>query len=767
MILVKPACAGFFYVVFCYYIDAMRSIYKKRNFKQFVFTLVGLVLLSLPAAAQAPVLMLADILKAEDARDFGPQLIVYLKSPNDDLRLRATLAAGRIGDEAAVSILAEILAKDESDKVRAMAAFAIGEIESVKGADTILKALDDRTIAPEIRARAVEAAGKIAAANAKDESAKRLGQAVVDTLEFENRKRGAADQDIVRAGLTAVLRARPEGGDVATAVFLTYSDAAVRADAANTMARLRAKNANATLKEMVLFDKDDAVRANAIRALVAGEDKGSVNLLIETATNDKNVSIRIAGQRALATLGDKTAAEPLLAHANKTLENFKKAKKPNFIPVEKNELLELATALSRLYADTSDAKALQFIEAWRIADNFNSTETEAAFARIAPAKYIADFSKLNKGYTDFNIPTAYAAGFAHIATLKDEDLKAKAGQAFTAYIASFQSGVAKKDEAKMNLALPAMAQTLAALKPDNLNDILLSLLNSDNVFLRATVAELLSEQPLSNENIAALKKAFTMSLLKDKTYNDATLAIMDALFKLDKNESVGSLLSALNAPDYLVRNKAFELLAQADTEKFPGVPTMIEAAREKNGHKVLPYQSYTGTRLGQVLNVDADYRRAARRKNGSVKAVFTTQKGTFTIDLLPEDAPLTVDNFIKLANARYFNGLAVHRVVPNFVMQDGDPLGNGSGGPAWSIRCEVNMVPYDRGAVGMALSGKDTGGSQWFVTHLAQPHLDGGYTVFGKVNETDMNVVDKIVRGDKILTVRIVEGATAPRARTK
>ena len=134
----------------------------------------------------------------------------------------------------------------------------------------------------------------------------------------------------------------------------------------------------------------------------------------------------------------------------------------------------------------------------------------------------------------------------------------------------------------------------------------------------------------------------------------------------------------------------------------------------------------------------------------------SSTKGTFTIEFFPEDAPLTVDNFIKLARANYFNGLEVHRVVPNFVMQDGDPRGDGNGGPGWSIRCEINMVPYDRGAVGMALSGKDTGGSQWFVTHSPQPHLDGGYTVFGHVNETGMKVVDRIVRGDKIISVRIV-----------
>jgi cyclophilin family peptidyl-prolyl cis-trans isomerase len=190
---------------------------------------------------------------------------------------------------------------------------------------------------------------------------------------------------------------------------------------------------------------------------------------------------------------------------------------------------------------------------------------------------------------------------------------------------------------------------------------------------------------------------------------------------------------------------------------FPGLPTSLENAVAKKKDQVLPYSPAFGTKLGQVLNTAVDYTRAAARKNGRVKAVLTTAKGAFSIDLLPEDAPLTVDNFIKLARANYFNGVSVHRVVPNFVMQDGDPRGDGNGGPGWSIRCEVNMVSFDRGAVGMALSGKDTGGSQWFVTHSPQPHLDGGYTVFGTVNETDMKVVDTIARGDKIISIKIIE----------
>jgi cyclophilin family peptidyl-prolyl cis-trans isomerase len=191
------------------------------------------------------------------------------------------------------------------------------------------------------------------------------------------------------------------------------------------------------------------------------------------------------------------------------------------------------------------------------------------------------------------------------------------------------------------------------------------------------------------------------------------------------------------------------------------MPELAEAMKNTDVERlrrVLPADPKSNSKLGVILNSDADYRRAVARRNGTVKAVFTTEKGAFTIELAPEDAPLTVDNFIKLARANYFNGLAVHRVVPNFVMQDGDPRGDGNGGPGWSIRCEINMLSYERGAVGMALSGKDTGGSQWFVTHSPQPHLDGGYTVFGSVSEKDMKTIDQIVRGDRILSVKIVEG---------
>ncbi len=138
------------------------------------------------------------------------------------------------------------------------------------------------------------------------------------------------------------------------------------------------------------------------------------------------------------------------------------------------------------------------------------------------------------------------------------------------------------------------------------------------------------------------------------------------------------------------------------------------------------------------------------------RARIQTAGGVIEIELLAADAPLTARNFMALAERRYFDGARWHRVVPNFVIQDGDPYGNGSGGPGYAIRDEMNRVRYLEGTLGMALSGPDTGGSQFFITHSPQPHLDGGYTVFGRVIGTSMNVVHAVAQDDVIEAISIV-----------
>jgi cyclophilin family peptidyl-prolyl cis-trans isomerase/HEAT repeat protein len=132
---------------------------------------------------------------------------------------------------------------------------------------------------------------------------------------------------------------------------------------------------------------------------------------------------------------------------------------------------------------------------------------------------------------------------------------------------------------------------------------------------------------------------------------------------------------------------------------------------------------------------------------------FRTRKGDITVALDAAQAPLTAGNLHALAQQGYFRGISFHRVVPDFVAQGGDPRGDGEGGPGYSLRCEVTRRAYQRGVIGMALAGKDTGGSQFFFTHAPQPHLDGRYTAFGEVT-AGMDVVDALLEGDVILEVR-------------
>ena len=143
---------------------------------------------------------------------------------------------------------------------------------------------------------------------------------------------------------------------------------------------------------------------------------------------------------------------------------------------------------------------------------------------------------------------------------------------------------------------------------------------------------------------------------------------------------------------------------------------------------------------------------AARRPPPTMR--IQTERGTMELTLFTSDAPLTVYNVVTLARQGYFDGQRFHRVVPNFVVQAGDPRGDGNGGPGYAIRDELNRRRYARGSLGMALSGPNTGGSQLFITHSPQPHLDGGYTVFGEL-VSGFEVLDRIVQGDRIVRVTI------------
>ena len=138
------------------------------------------------------------------------------------------------------------------------------------------------------------------------------------------------------------------------------------------------------------------------------------------------------------------------------------------------------------------------------------------------------------------------------------------------------------------------------------------------------------------------------------------------------------------------------------------------------------------------------------------KIVFETEEGNISLDLFSKDAPNTVENFTKLVNQGFYDGLTFHRVIPGFMAQGGCPNTRegasgmpGTGGPGYKIKCEINSNKHLTGSLSMAHAGKDTGGSQFFIVYEPQPHLDGVHTVFGKTE--DMNIVLKLKNGSRIL----------------
>jgi cyclophilin family peptidyl-prolyl cis-trans isomerase len=222
--------------------------------------------------------------------------------------------------------------------------------------------------------------------------------------------------------------------------------------------------------------------------------------------------------------------------------------------------------------------------------------------------------------------------------------------------------------------------------------------------------------------------------LRDKlvSEDDVQYFSLKPLMKvMGDTEFTGMMETLLHSPHYAVRLKAAEAL---------GLPDYTEVFR-------IPWQTHIP---------DGLLKKAAENivRKSPLYWTLRTGKGDIVIRMFPRDAPVTCASIERLSRQKYFKQMPIHRVVPNFVVQAGDSRGDGSGGPGYVIPCEINAHPYLRGSVGMALAGKDTGGSQFFICHSAQPHLDGGYTVFGEV-VLGMAVVDVLGEDDAILSATV------------
>ncbi|HEY5839062.1 MAG TPA: peptidylprolyl isomerase, partial [Pyrinomonadaceae bacterium] len=674
--------------------------------------------------------ILLQIIRAEDTRRWDGDLGKLLAHADPKVRKRAALAAGRIGNEGAVAPLAERVLTDRDVEVRQTAAFALGEIESGGGAYALTEVLKVRgtdTAPALVRARAVEALGKIVAAATSPGAATKpdaewldvVQASIVNTLRFEVNRGAQSDRLTILLALTAVLRAKPEGVGKLVAQCLDHSDSRIVADALNTLARLRLKEGNDKAREL-LKHNDPIVRANAARVLGATEDKQAFDALLDRALHDADSRVGISAIRSLASLKDARAVQPLLERGEYLLKLSKVSRQFSIEP--RNELLEIATTLGRLVPNTDNSSAIDFVKRMHQLTNGEAVEVEVAFARMAPGAFTetAFTAEAQAPNSSWRRVSRRAQG---LAALNEVIVGAASGSAGDRALKAAQAELVDmlRRPQTPTLAIPDVLQAYAGYKPKDIEQVSRTFLANSDVIVRATAAEILGRSASGEANTRALIGALPVA--RRDADNDAALAILDALGKQKTREANDAIATVLDSQDHLVRRRAVSLLkANAVGDVSDRIGTV------------------------QTRNTEADYRRAISRIGKKPTATVVTNKGSFTIEFLPEDATLNVDNFLQLAKRGYFNGQTIPRVVAHFVVQAGDPRGDQNGGPGYTIRCEINEVLFERAAVGMALSGKDTGGSQWFVTHSPQPHLDGGYTVFGRVIR-GMEVVDRIARG--------------------
>jgi cyclophilin family peptidyl-prolyl cis-trans isomerase/HEAT repeat protein len=669
----------------------------------------------LRTSASIPPNIHARIIQLEDERNLnGDELKDLLKHHSATVRKRAALAIGRIGDKLGTDALIAMLEHEESEPARAMVAFALGEMEDARGVSALMAVVEREKESLSVRARAVEALGKIAGVQA---NAGALGKSAVDRInqsliaQLPDSQTSLEQKPLTSLTIASLMRIRSPASVEPLARQLKSNDAEIRAQAANALARLR-QPIEAVVPALIeaLNDGDADVRANAARALGVSKDARAVEPLIKLL-GDKNDRVQVNAVRASAAIGDRRAVEPLVALGEQLLErhddNFGKRRVTD---ITATALIEIITALGAI----KDERALPFLRRVRW---IGEAEVEAAMARFGEKEFFAVWND--------DLPPGSEKNWRRVAAFAQGLAETGAPRARAVILKLLDPSYQNRFPAR---ALPGVLRAAARLKVENLSRILREKLLHPDMIVRSTAASLHADLP-DDENLAALIDALARA--KNDPANDARLGALTAVSKHKKPEAVEAVKSALTDKDHLVRRHAVDLLGQMGAGDFSGRIGVVQTGHGK-----------------------AFYQRIAASLDKKVTATIHTTKGRIRIELFTQDAPITVDSFVTLARKGFFNGVTFHRVVPNFVIQGGDSRGDGEGGPGYQIRCEINTRPYVRGAVGMALSGKDTGGSQFFITHSPQPHLDGGYTVFGQVI-SGMEVVDRISRGDLIRRVEI------------
>jgi cyclophilin family peptidyl-prolyl cis-trans isomerase/HEAT repeat protein len=667
----------------------------------------------------------ARLLRMEDRRDYEPLLTGRAaSSPDPWLRAKTALAAGRLRDLEASPCLPVLLA-DSEPPVRRAAAFGAGLSGDERLVRFLKVALSDQD--PATARNAADALGKLGGKEAIDALIERARQAdspdgpggagvAAATALWRFSEPGVIERiSAVFTALTASTVARPATTLSPTSPSPTTAspgNAALKRALVYALARKPVAAALPVLRP-ALRESDPELVAYAARALGILLDAESSTDLAGLAWS-KDPSVAVQSLLALEKIGGKSALP-------------KAARQVALVRVGDQIPGVSIAALRLLGRFPSDSEITQ-----RLVETVGEAGWEGQTALVSLARVDAARGE--------------AAALA-AAAVEFLELKLGAAEAVGVLPTPAALVVLKRLEADPSARVRAAA--LAAASDELLaaaREVLVAALRDRDASVRDTALD----RAASLIGAASVVGATGTTADLDKAWLAAYGAafrekepdfIVGALDAAAKTKDRGRALVAphVDDADAIVREKARRLLA----EKFG----------EKKSFRRIPVHTRRDL---------AGYRAVARRVNEVlVSATVKTSRGSFEMDLALEDAPLTVENFTELAKRHYFDGILIHRVVPDFVIQTGDPRGDGSGGPGYAIRDEINPLRYERGAVGMALSGPDTGGSQWFVAISPQHHLDGGYTVFGSVVSM-MELVDRTQQDDRVESITMDE---APRPR--
>jgi cyclophilin family peptidyl-prolyl cis-trans isomerase/HEAT repeat protein len=626
-------------------------------------------------------------------------LVRLLRDPEARTRRRAALAIGRVGLREGIEPLAGLFT-DEEPEVRQMAAFAIGLIGDGAGRAPLLQALSDAS--PLVQGRAAEALGQIgdktdaAAIAAMVQAHVQAGALAAldpDSLAYPL----APPIEAARLGLYALVRL--QSYDAIASVVIDPAGQPISRwwPVAYALQRVNDPRAAAALA-VLATTPGRYTAAFAVRGLAGTKAPQAASVLrqiLERRAAPEAVVIQVI--RGLASLAD-AGTLPLL------LPLVTDAATPPILR------LEAMTAFGALVtAESSDLLVDLVLDP---APEIRGLAMRA-LARVDPETFMITLASLDSD-RDWTVRTALAAALAQVPPEHGATLLTRMLQ--------------DRDQR----VIPAVLTALTQSKIEGVDATLLERLAAADFVTRSTAATLLAERKVTTA-VPALVEAYKAAS-NDSTYV-ARAAILGAIHRLSPAAARPLLQEALQDREWAVRVRAQTLLREqgvTDTE------ALLRPAPLR--------RPFDETAWGRIVSPQF-----------SPRAVIETDRGAIEIELAVLDAPLTVDNFVTLARAGFFDGVAVHRVVPDFVVQGGDPRGDGEGGPGYAIRDELNQRPYLRGTVGMALDWKDTGGSQFFIMHSPAPHLDARYTAFGTV-VSGMEIVDAMAQWTVIRRVRIRDG---------